>query len=85
LKNTAFFDDSYLSCGRVNLKLFSILNNSTTCPYKDPDAIIDPTIFNFGIFIDALTSRVVELNTSFHRKFFYCFWWGLRNLRLVIA
>ncbi|WJX92508.1 putative cyclic nucleotide-gated ion channel 10, variant 2 [Trifolium repens] len=83
LKNTAFFDDSYLSCGRVNSTLFSILNNSTTCPYRDPDAIIDPTVFNFGIFIDALTSRVVELNTSFHHKFFYCFWWGLRNLSSV--
>jgi len=34
--------------------------------------------------MDALTSRVVELNTNFHHKFFYCFWWGLRNLRLVL-
>lgn len=84
LKNTPFFDDSYLSCGRVNSTLFSILNNSATCPYKDPDDIIDPTVFNFGIFMDALTSRVVELNTNFHHKFFYCFWWGLRNLRLVV-
>ncbi|PNX92099.1 cyclic nucleotide-gated ion channel 1-like protein [Trifolium pratense] len=83
LKNTTFFDDSYLSCGRVNPTLFSILNNSTTCPYKDPDDIIDPSVFNFGIFIDALMSRVVELNTSFHHKFFYCFWWGLRNLSSV--
>ncbi|KAK2423351.1 cyclic nucleotide-gated ion channel [Trifolium repens] len=83
LKNTAFFDDSYLSCGRVNSTPFLILNNSTTCPYKDPNGIIDPSIFNFGIFIDALTSRVVELNTSFHRKFFYCFWWGLCNLSSV--
>lgn len=83
LKNTPFFDDSYLSCGRVNSTLFSILNNSATCPYKDPDDIIDPTVFNFGIFMDALTSRVVELNTNFHHKFFYCFWWGLRNLSSV--
>ena len=37
--------------------------------------------FNFGIFLDALQSGVVETSTDFPQKFFYCFWWGLRNLR----
>lgn len=85
LKHTAFSDDSYLSCGRrVNSSVLSLLNNATTCPYTDPDEIIDPMVFNFGIFIDGLKSRVVESRTNFHHKFFYCFWWGLRNLRFVI-
>ncbi|CAJ1974374.1 unnamed protein product [Sphenostylis stenocarpa] len=37
------------------------------------------TLFNFGIFLDALQSGVVE-SRDFPQKFFYCFWWGLRNL-----
>ncbi|XP_004510618.1 cyclic nucleotide-gated ion channel 1-like [Cicer arietinum] len=84
LKHTAFSDDSYLSCGRrVNSSVLSLLNNATTCPYTDPDEIIDPMVFNFGIFIDGLKSRVVESRTNLHHKFFYCFWWGLRNLSSV--
>ncbi|CAA3012772.1 cyclic nucleotide-gated ion channel 1 [Olea europaea subsp. europaea] len=37
------------------------------------------TVFDFGIFLDALQSRVVE-STDFPQKFFYGFWWGLQNL-----
>ncbi|KAL5062411.1 hypothetical protein RYX36_024148 [Vicia faba] len=83
LKNTGLFADSYLSCGWVNSTVFSLLSNSTTCPFKEPDDIVDPTVFDFGIFIDGLKSRVVGSTTDFHHKFFYCFWWGLRNLSSV--
>ena len=38
--------------------------------------------FDFGIFLDALKSGVVG-SMNFPQKFFYCFWWGLRNLRYV--
>jgi hypothetical protein len=54
------------------------------CPFIDPDNITDPNVFNFGIFNDALSSGVVESRAHFSTKFFYCFWWGLRNLRLAI-
>ncbi|KAF2312154.1 hypothetical protein GH714_028305 [Hevea brasiliensis] len=37
------------------------------------------TFFDFGIFLNALKSDVVASN-DFPKKFFYCFWWGLRNL-----
>ncbi|OWM70388.1 hypothetical protein CDL15_Pgr027344 [Punica granatum] len=47
--------------------------------FGHPDDITNSTVFNFGIFIDALQSDVVE-KKDFPRKFFYCFWWGLRNL-----
>lgn len=50
------------------------LNQS--CPVQTPNA----TIFDFGIFLNALQSGVVESN-DFPQKFFYCFWWGLQNLR----
>ncbi|VYS55711.1 unnamed protein product [Arabidopsis thaliana] len=53
------------------------LNGS--CPLIDPEEITNSTVFNFGIFADALQSGVVE-SRDFPKKFFYCFWWGLRNL-----
>ncbi|PON98025.1 Voltage dependent potassium channel [Trema orientale] len=50
---------------------------SASCPFIDPDQVSNT--FNFGIFTDVLKSGVVE-STDFLSKFFYCFWWGLRNL-----
>ncbi|MBA0709109.1 hypothetical protein Golax_024173 [Gossypium laxum] len=49
------------------------LNQS--CPIQTPNT----TLFNFGIFLNALQSGVVE-SENFPEKFFYCFWWGLQNL-----
>ncbi|CAH2069274.1 unnamed protein product [Thlaspi arvense] len=51
----------------------------SSCPFTNPDDITNSTVFNFGIFTDALKSRIVE-SDDFWKKFFYCFWWGLRNL-----
>ncbi|XP_020412593.1 cyclic nucleotide-gated ion channel 1 isoform X1 [Prunus persica] len=50
-----------------------------SCPFIDPDQIKNSTVFNFGIFTDALQSGVLETR-DFPKKFLYCFWWGLRNL-----
>ncbi|KAK6142738.1 hypothetical protein DH2020_023086 [Rehmannia glutinosa] len=55
----------------------SFLNSS--CPLLEPNEIRSPKDFDFGIFLDALQSRVAE-HENFSKKFFYCFWWGLRNL-----
>nr|VDD62215.1 unnamed protein product [Brassica oleracea] len=52
---------------------------NTSCPLIDPEQIINSTVFNFGMYIDALKSGVVE-SRNFPRKLLYCFWWGLRNL-----
>lgn len=49
---------------------------NTSCPIKTPNT----TRFDFGIFLNALDSGVVE-SMDFPQKFFYCFWWGLQNLR----
>ncbi|XP_039011013.1 cyclic nucleotide-gated ion channel 1-like [Hibiscus syriacus] len=46
-----------------------------SCPIQTPNT----THSNFGIFLDALQSGVVE-SEDFQEKFFYCFWWGLQNL-----
>ncbi|KAG9137965.1 hypothetical protein Leryth_022461 [Lithospermum erythrorhizon] len=36
--------------------------------------------FKYGIYEQALTSKVLESEQKFVSKFFYCLWWGLRNL-----
>ncbi|KAG6649936.1 cyclic nucleotide-gated ion channel 1-like [Carya illinoinensis] len=66
-KNATCFNSSLLCDDSI------FLNNS--CPVQTPNK----TLFNFGIFLDALQSGVVE-STDFPQKLFYCFWWGLRNL-----
>lgn len=50
-----------------------------SCPLLEPSEIKNPSDFDFGIFLDALKSGVVETG-DFPKKFFYCFWWGLRSL-----
>ncbi|KHN06303.1 Putative cyclic nucleotide-gated ion channel 13 [Glycine soja] len=81
LKNTTFLHESYLSCGSGNSTVQSLLKSS--CPLTDPQQIQHLETFNFGIFIEALKARVVESNTDFPHKFFYCFWWGLRSVSSV--
>ncbi|XP_062012689.1 cyclic nucleotide-gated ion channel 1-like [Rosa rugosa] len=45
------------------------------CPINPSNA----TLFDFGIFLDALQSGNTG-SISFTTKFFYTFWWGIRNL-----
>ncbi|KAM2930678.1 hypothetical protein COP2_037682 [Malus domestica] len=59
-----------------NDRLFQNLTTlNDLCPINPSDA----KVFDFGIFLDALQSGVVE-STDFPRKILHCFWWGLRNL-----
>ncbi|KAJ7951295.1 Cyclic nucleotide-gated ion channel 1 [Quillaja saponaria] len=69
---------SFLDCGRLFPDVTERLKGS--CKLIEPDEITDSKIFNFGIFFNALQSGVVKSKTDFSQKFFYCFWWGLRNL-----
>lgn len=39
----------------------------------------DDPPFDFGIFTQALTSKIIE-STNFVSKYCYCLWWGLQNL-----
>ncbi|GLT71977.1 hypothetical protein SLA2020_439540 [Shorea laevis] len=66
-------------CGGHRNKSFDQYIYNNACRVVDPDEITNSTVFNFGIFTDALSSGVVE-SRHFSQKFFYCFWWGLRNL-----
>ncbi|KAL9250969.1 putative cyclic nucleotide-gated ion channel 8 [Drosera capensis] len=44
------------------------------CFVEDPGSL-----FDFGIYTQAISSRIVESQT-FVSKFCYCLWWGLQNL-----
>lgn len=70
-----------LYCDVTRTEDYSFLN--TSCPLLEQNQIKNPTDFDFGIFLDALQSQVVE-KRNFWEKLFYCFWWGLRNLRFVL-
>ncbi|VVA20301.1 PREDICTED: cyclic [Prunus dulcis] len=45
------------------------------CPVNPPNA----TTFDFGIFLEAIQSKVLG-SKDYLDKFLNCFWWGLRNL-----
>ncbi|KAM7268631.1 hypothetical protein ACFE04_010797 [Oxalis oulophora] len=70
-RNHTGCDYRSLNCGGPSGNL-AFLNQ--TCPITDQDPP-----FDFGIFLPALQSGVVE-STDFLQKLFYCFWWGLQNL-----
>ncbi|PRQ58437.1 putative potassium channel, voltage-dependent, EAG/ELK/ERG [Rosa chinensis] len=76
----------YLYCGYVEENNYGGENKTTivnglkaSCPFINPEDIKNSSVFNFGIFYDALESGVME-TTDFPKKFLYCFWWGLRSL-----
>jgi len=69
----AMYCDNHQVLGTISVFL------NASCPIQD-----NTTLFNYGIFLDALKSGVVE-SRDFPQKFFYCFWWGLRNLRCALV
>ncbi|KAI7737884.1 hypothetical protein M8C21_032148 [Ambrosia artemisiifolia] len=69
-----------LYCGEKRDQLIDYSFLNTTCTPLQPDQIqTSSSDFDFGIFLDAFQSHVVETK-DFPQKFLYCFWWGLRNL-----
>ncbi|XP_010537104.1 PREDICTED: cyclic nucleotide-gated ion channel 1-like isoform X2 [Tarenaya hassleriana] len=72
-RNPIICDPRLLYCDHGTRGGNTFLNVS--CPIQTPNT----TLFDFGIFLDALNSGVVE-SRDFPQKFFYCFWWGLQNL-----
>ena len=69
----------YFDCGTVNdasrINWFNSTNVTSLCV---PNAT-GPSFYQYGIFADAVNSNVI--GSLFFNKYFYCFWWGLRNLR----
>lgn len=50
-----------------------VLNKSCAAEGDNPP-------FHFGIFTEAISSKVIA-STEFFSKFLFCLWWGLKNLR----
>ena len=61
-----------------SFRKFSFLDDFCAIDHDTPN----PSSFDFGIFLEARRSRILE-STSFLQKVFYCSWWGLRNLRFA--
>ncbi|CAL9016950.1 unnamed protein product [Prunus brigantina] len=68
-----------ISCGATDYCSGSTSRNITflneLCPSNPPNA----AVFNFGIFLDAIQYGTTR-SMHFPSKFFYCVWWGVRNL-----
>uniref|UniRef100_A0A5B7A2A1 Putative cyclic nucleotide-gated ion channel 15 n=1 Tax=Davidia involucrata TaxID=16924 RepID=A0A5B7A2A1_DAVIN len=66
---------SFFDCHRVKepnrITWFQSSNVTNLCDPNDSS-------YPFGIYGDALTSSVVS--SMFFNKYFYCLWWGLKNL-----
>ncbi|XP_024020983.1 putative cyclic nucleotide-gated ion channel 13 isoform X1 [Morus notabilis] len=60
---------------RRNPPLKNLTHLNEFCPVDPPDK----AVFDFGMFADAIESRILH-KTNFLRKFSRSFWWGLRNL-----
>uniref|UniRef100_A0A2P2NZK9 Uncharacterized protein MANES_11G147300 n=1 Tax=Rhizophora mucronata TaxID=61149 RepID=A0A2P2NZK9_RHIMU len=67
--NYRFFDCQVLDADRKSW--FKSSNVTNLCNPNN-------NYYQFGIYGDALTFGVT--NSSFFNKYFYCLWWGLRNL-----
>ncbi|CAD6250216.1 unnamed protein product [Miscanthus lutarioriparius] len=66
---TMFFDCKSLSSNRTIW--YELSNITSLCT---PDSGFYP----FGIYTEALKAKLTS--SSFTQKYFYCFWWGLKNL-----
>lgn len=73
--STSFLDcwNYYLPERRIWLSNTKVL---TECDARD-----DSLAFKFGMFADAFINDVASSNII--EKYFYCLWWGLKNLRYV--
>ncbi|KAK8966907.1 putative cyclic nucleotide-gated ion channel 18 [Platanthera guangdongensis] len=75
--NMPMCNPSFLDCSNLELPERKAWMNATSV-ISSCDATSSGVKFNFGMFSDALTDEVV--GATFMSKYFYCLWWGLRNL-----
>jgi cyclic nucleotide gated channel len=67
---TMFFDCKALSSNRTIW--YELSNITSLCTPGNG-------FYPFGIYEEALQTKLTS--SSFTQKYFYCFWWGLKNLR----
>ncbi|XP_076928889.1 cyclic nucleotide-gated ion channel 1-like isoform X1 [Bidens hawaiensis] len=76
---TANFNTSISECVHSSFYCDDATHNVAYLNASCPIVEMDNPPYDFGIFLPALQSGVVN-STDFPQKFFYCFWWGLQNL-----
>ncbi|KAD5961205.1 hypothetical protein R6Q59_014165 [Mikania micrantha] len=76
---SANYGTDVAECVRSSFYCNDVLHNVTYMNASCPIVEMDNPPYDFGIFLPALQSGVVN-STDFPQKFFYCFWWGLQNL-----
>ncbi|KAJ7556118.1 hypothetical protein O6H91_05G069500 [Diphasiastrum complanatum] len=71
----------YLDCGSQHnsLALARSLWLKSTQISQACSGSADNSVFNFGIYGDALSNNILTCKIFF-TKYWYCLWWGLRNL-----
>ncbi|CAB4320529.1 unnamed protein product [Prunus armeniaca] len=62
-------------CNGRSIRNITFLNDLCSMNPHNTNA----TPFDFGMFVESVQSGVLE-STNLPKKFFHCFWWGLRNL-----
>ncbi|MCO5556975.1 hypothetical protein L7F22_010530 [Adiantum nelumboides] len=75
-KNVTNFRGQFLDCsylGNIEREGWNRTIAQSLCSH-------DGDFFNYGIYQDALDHGIVSTK-KFVIKYFYCLWWGLRNLR----
>lgn len=70
---TLFFDCKTVSSNRT--MWYELSNITSLCTPSNG-------FYQFGIYGEALDNGLTS--SSFTQKYFYCFWWGLKNLRYGI-
>ncbi|KMT12234.1 hypothetical protein BVRB_5g101790 [Beta vulgaris subsp. vulgaris] len=72
--------EDFLYCGNHDLESYETWRNiSVEVLGKVCSVDEEVSSFNFGIYTQAQSSKIVESQT-FVNKFCYCLWWGLQNL-----
>jgi cyclic nucleotide gated channel len=70
---TEFFDCNTISSNRTIW--YELSNITSLCTPSN-------SFYQFGIYAEAFDYKLTT--STFVEKYFYCFWWGLKNLRLEI-
>lgn len=65
----------YLRCRSLGLSRNSWFQSSNITMLCNPNN----NLYHYGIFAEAVNNRITSL--PFLHKYFYCLWWGLKNLR----
>jgi cyclic nucleotide gated channel len=70
---TEFFDCNTISSNRTIW--YELSNITSLCTPSN-------SFYPFGIYAEAFDYKLTT--SAFTEKYFYCFWWGLKNLRSEI-